>query len=314
MIFDLRSNEDRLKHLGKSVSSRSKQYRIKRIDINVKINVLAYSVEVLGGFLLGCLSLVHPATFLYIGVEIWYGNVIPACYLLNSSDTKAFIMEQGWVIALSKIFKNSKPMLKDKNNILADNQADDKSQAKESAKASKRLHAKQSNGQICAKDVEGNGNSSEFDKDTKPGERTKSIHCRALTQRSVHPTSPILPTKKNQPGTPILSKSSLNQVPCLTNEKYCSSRDVYEDPKPGPCKEVILHELDGIIERNTKDEVVQKYKYSVPHTKTSNGNQRYFYQTPSIFYIRHKRDDACESVQFQDDDMTITVPNQVEYP
>ena len=70
MVFDLRPNEDRMKQLGKSVSTRSKQYRIKRIDINVKINVLAYSVEVLGGLLLGCFSLVHPATFLYIGVEI----------------------------------------------------------------------------------------------------------------------------------------------------------------------------------------------------------------------------------------------------
>ena len=222
-------------------------------------------------------------------------------------------MEQGWVIALSKIFKNSKPMLKDKNNILADNQADDKSQAKESAKASKRLHAKQSNGQICAKDVEGNGNSSEFDKDTKPGGRTKSIPCGSLTRRSVHPTSPILPTRNNQPRTPIHSKSSLKQIPCVTNEKYCSSREVYEDPKPGPCKEIILHELDGVIVRNTKDEVAQKYNSSGQHTKTSKGNQRYFYQTPSVFYIRHKSDDASKSVQFQDDDMTITLPNQVEY-
>ena len=314
MVFDLRSNEDRMKQLGKSVSTRSKQYRVKRIDINVKINVLAYSVEVLGGFLLGCLSLVHPATFLYIAVEIWYGNVIPACYLLNSSGTKAFIMEQGWVMAVSKLFTKSKPKLKDKNNILADNQAADKSQAKKSANASKRLHAKQSNERSCANDVEGNGNSSEFDKDTKPGERTKSISCDALTRRSVHPTTPILPTQMNQPGTPIHSKASFNQVPCLTNEKYVSSCDVYEDPKPGPRKEAILHELDGVVERNTKDQVVQKHKNSAQHTKTSNDNQRYFYQTPSVFYIRHKGDDACESVQFQVDDMTITLPNQVQYP
>ena len=308
MAFDLRSNEERMKELGKSVSTRSKQYRLKRIDINVKINVLAYSVEVLGGLLLGCLSLVHPATFLYIGVEIWYGNVIPACYLLNSSDTKAFIMEQGWAIALSKLFKKSKPTWKDKNKILADNQADDKSQATKSANASKSIHAKPSNGRRCAKNVDGNGNSNEFDKDTKPGGRTKSIPCGSLTRRSVHPTSPILPTRNNQPGTPIHSKSSLNQVPCLTNEKYCSSCDVYEDPKPGPCKEVILHELDGIIQRNTKDQVVQKYKNSAQHTKTSNDNQRYFYQTPSVFYIRHKGEDACESIKFQDDDMTLTLP------
>ena len=303
-----------MKQLGKSVSTRSKQYRIKRIDINVKINVLAYSVEVLGGLLLGCLSLLQPATFLYIGVEIWYGNVIPSCYLLNSSDTKAFIMEQGWAIALSNLFKKSKPTLKEKGNNLAENQADEKTQATKSENASIRLHAKQSNGKRCAKKIEGNGTSSEFDKNTKAGRRTKSMPFGASTQRQVHPSSPILPPQNGPLESPIHSKSSLNQVPCITSEKYFSSRDIYEHLKTGASKEVILNDLDDIIERNTKGEVVQKYNNSTPHTKASNGNQRYFYQTPSVFYIRHKGDDACESDQFQNDDMTITLPNQLEYP
>ena len=314
MVFDLRSNEDRMKQLGKSVSTRSKQYRVKRIDINVKINVLAYSVEVLGGFLLGCLSLVQPATFLYIGVEIWYGNVIPSCYLLNSSDTKAFVMEQGWAIALSNLFKKSKPTLKEKGNNLAENQADDPIQGRKSENASEGRHAKQSSGRRCAIKIEGDGTSSKFDKDAKPGERTKSMHFGTLTQRSVHPTSPIVRPKNGQLGAPINSKSSLNQLPCLHSEKYFSPRDSYEHPKPGPNKEVILHELDDIIERNTKGEVVQKYENNARHTKTSNGNQKYFYQTPSVFYIHRKGDDTCESVEFQDDDMAITLPNQVDYP
>ena len=308
MIFDLRSNEDRLKHLGKSVSSRSKQYRIKRIDINVKINVLAYSVEVLGGFLLVCLSLVHPATFLYIGVEIWYGNVIPSCYLLNSSDTKAFIMEQGWVIALSNLFRKSKPTLKDNN--MAENQADEKTQATKSENASIRLHAKQSNGRRCPKKIEGNGTSSEFNKNTTPGVRTKSMPFGTLTQRSMHPTSPIVPPKNGQLGCPTHSKSSLNQVPCPTTAKYFSSRDIYEQPKPGPSKEVILHELDDIIERNTKDEVVEKCVHISQQSEISHGNQTYFYQAPSIFYIHHKGNDACDSVKFQDGDMKVRLPNQ----
>ena len=313
MIFDLRSNEERMKQLGKSVSTRSKQYRIKRIDINVKINVLAYSVEVVGGLLLGFLSLLQPATFLYIGVEIWYGNVIPSCYLLNSSDTKAFIMEQGWVIALSNLFKKSKPTLKEKDNNLAENQADEKTQATKSENASIRRHAKQSNGRRCRKKIEGNGSSSEFNKNTTPGGRTKSMPFGTLTQRSMHPTSPIVPPKNGQLGCPTHSKSSLNQVPCPTTAKYFSSRDIYEQPKPGPSKEVILHELDDIIERNTKGAVVQKYENNARHTKTSNGNQKYFYQTPSVFYIHRKGDDACDSVEFQENDITITLPNQVEY-
>ena len=302
-----------MKQLGKSVSTRSKQYRIKRIDINVKINVLAYSVEVLGGLLLGCLSLLQPATFLYIGVEIWYGNVIPSCYLLNSSDTKAFIMEQGWAIALSNLFQKSKPTLKEKGNNLAKNQVDEKIQTIKSENASIRLHAKQSNERKCAKKIEGNGTSSEFDKNTKPGGRTKPMPFGTLTQHSVHPTSHIIPPKNGRPGTPIHSKSSLNQLPCLTSEKYFSSRDICEHPKLGPSKEVILHELDDIIESHKKGELGQKYENNAPHTKTSNGKQKYFYQTPSVFFIHRKGDDACDSVEFQDNDMTMTLLNQVEY-
>ena len=313
MAFDLRSNEERMKQLGKSVSTRSKQYRIKRIDINVKINVLAYSVEVVGGLLLGFLSLLQPATFLYIGVEIWYGNLIPSCYLLNSSHTKAFIVEQGWAIALSNLFKKSKPSLKEKGNNLAENQADENIEATQSENASIRLTAKQSNGRRCPKKIEDNGTPSEFDKNTKPGRRTKPMPFGTLTQRSVHPTSPILPPKNGQLGTPIQSKSSLNQVPCLASEKYFPFRDVHEHPESGPSKEVTLHELGAIIERNTKGEVVQKYENNARHTKTSNGNQNYFYQTPFVFYINRKGDDACDSVEFQDNDMTITLPNQGEY-
>ena len=58
-----------MKKFGKSYSTRSKQYRMKRIDVNVKINVLAYSVEMLGGLLLVGLSLLRPPTFLYIGTD-----------------------------------------------------------------------------------------------------------------------------------------------------------------------------------------------------------------------------------------------------
>ena len=313
MVFDLRSNEDRMKQLGKSVSTRSKQYRIKRIDVNVKINVLAYSVEVLGGILLGCLSLLQPATFLYIGVEIWYGNVIPSCYLLNSSDTKAFIMEQGWAIALSSLFKKSKPTLKEKRNEMGENPADEKTQATRSENASMRLHATQSNGRRCAKKIEDNGTSSEFDKNAKPRGRTKSMLLGTLPQRSACPTSPVAPPKNGQLGTPTHSKSSLNQVPCISSEKYFSSQDVCEHPKSGPSKEVVLHELNHIIERNTKGEEVQKYENNDRHNETDNSNQKYFYQTPSVFYIHLKGDDACDSLDLQDNDMTMTLPNQVEY-
>lgn len=38
------------------------------------------------------------------GLQIWYGCVIPSCYLLNSDYIKDTIMEHGWMNALSQIY------------------------------------------------------------------------------------------------------------------------------------------------------------------------------------------------------------------
>ena len=50
------------------------------------------------------MAFLHPATYLYISMQMWYGNIIPSCYLMNCSDIKRFIMERGWVTAMSKLF------------------------------------------------------------------------------------------------------------------------------------------------------------------------------------------------------------------
>ena len=63
---------------------------------------------------MGGLALVPPATFLYLGTQMWYGNIIPSCYLINSSDIKDYIMDNGWWNGFSKIYskRNSKDELK----------------------------------------------------------------------------------------------------------------------------------------------------------------------------------------------------------
>ena len=111
-----RSNERRLKEFDKSISVRSRQYRAKRININVKINSLAYIVEVLGGVIMGGLALVPPATFLYLGTQMWYGNIIPSCYLINSSDIKDYIMDNGWWNGFSKIYSKRDSKDESKND------------------------------------------------------------------------------------------------------------------------------------------------------------------------------------------------------
>ena len=57
---------------------------------------------------MGSFAIIRPATYLYIATEIWYGNVIPSCYLINSSDIKDYIMDKGWLNGVSKIYNRRK--------------------------------------------------------------------------------------------------------------------------------------------------------------------------------------------------------------
>ena len=103
--FDCRSNEERLQALGKSFSGKSRKYRAKRIEVNLKVNAFAYAMETFGGIFLALLSAIPHANYLYTFTLIWYGNVIPSCYLTNSMDIKILMMEDGWWNGLSKIYR-----------------------------------------------------------------------------------------------------------------------------------------------------------------------------------------------------------------
>ena len=102
-------NKDRLERFGKALAIESQKYRAKRIAVNVRVNGLAFTVEVLGGFVLAFLSLLRPHAILYIGAGIWYGSLIPSCYLINSVDTKIMIMEHGWMKTLRNLYKKRTP-------------------------------------------------------------------------------------------------------------------------------------------------------------------------------------------------------------
>ena len=100
-----RENEDRLEKLGKSLSVQSKQYRAKRIDVNVKINGVGYLAEVLGGVLVTLLAFHHKVSILNTFALFWYGNVIPSCYLINFVHNKKSIMNDGWRMTISQLYR-----------------------------------------------------------------------------------------------------------------------------------------------------------------------------------------------------------------
>ena len=101
-------NEESLRRLGDTLSARSRKIRAKRINVNLKVNVLAYVVEVIGGLIICCGSGASSGRMLY-PIAAWYGLVVPSCYLVNNDDTKALILKHGWAPVLRNLFAKKKP-------------------------------------------------------------------------------------------------------------------------------------------------------------------------------------------------------------
>ena len=88
--------------------------RAKRIKVNVKINAIVYVVEVMGGlfvFSLAFLATLAPNVrtngYVYIAIQVLYGNIIPSCYLMNNSNFKSVVMKNGWIAAMSKVYSKT---------------------------------------------------------------------------------------------------------------------------------------------------------------------------------------------------------------
>ena len=94
--------------MGNVLSARSRLIRAKRISINLKINGLAYLVEVIGGILI-CTLAFSSGWRLFFPFSLWYGLVVPSCYLINADDTKNLIMEHGWLTALRRVYTEKQP-------------------------------------------------------------------------------------------------------------------------------------------------------------------------------------------------------------
>ena len=107
-LFCCSLNEDSLRRLGDILSARSRLIRAKRIKINLKINGIAYLVEVVGGILICTLAL-SSTWKLFFPFSLWYGLVVPSCYLINTDDTKTLIMKHGWLTALSRVYTEKQP-------------------------------------------------------------------------------------------------------------------------------------------------------------------------------------------------------------
>ena len=103
-----------MKNIGNTMAAQRKKNRAKRINMNVKINAIAYLAEVIGGLAVSSLAFLPIFTdiensngYLYITIQILYGNIIPSCYLMNNSNFKSVVMDNGWIAALSTIYSKT---------------------------------------------------------------------------------------------------------------------------------------------------------------------------------------------------------------
>ena len=102
-----RRNDESLRRLGDTLSASSRQIRAKRINVNLKINILAYVVEVIGGLII-CSGAGASSERMLYPIAVWYGLVVPSCYLVNNDDTKTLIMKYGWISVLRTLFTTKK--------------------------------------------------------------------------------------------------------------------------------------------------------------------------------------------------------------
>ena len=291
-----RSNEQRLKNFGKSLSMVSRQYRAKRIDVNFKINALAYTVEVLAGIVIFGLSFLRPATYMYISTQIWYGIIIPSCYLMNCSDIKAFILDRGWLAALSELYsKRPKKHQVDPNrNKKADNE-------QEHQETQGRSEPIMPNNQAEEADTRNQGH------------RVVHRNCLENVPRAKK-------SKRNRlemdtlEGEHNRGQKYKNKVQCTYNKSIGSDIgdiDISFDESCRRNNEVIVHELISRPETGasviSKTSPIYLFSSNYKSRKVLNKNSK-----ASVYYIRG-HPSATQSSKAETGSVLMLLPNQPDY-
>ena len=87
-------------------------------------------MEIVGGVLIASLGVLFNQkrggsdTVMLTGVQVWYGCVIPSCYLFNGEYIKDIIMEYGWIHALSQVY-TERPLSNNERSVSSNNSIGD---------------------------------------------------------------------------------------------------------------------------------------------------------------------------------------------
>ena len=131
-FYTFSRNDESLQRLGDTLSATSRQIRAKRINVNLKINILAYVVEVIGGLIICGGAGTSSGRMLY-PIAAWYGLVVPSCYLVNNEGTKTLIMKHGWTSVLRNLLSKKQPRETASTSTTAEVEAQNNEQVDHSA-------------------------------------------------------------------------------------------------------------------------------------------------------------------------------------
>ena len=237
-----RGNKERLKNFGKSLSITSRQYRAKRITVNVKVNALSYIVEMLGGMIIAALAFLRHAHILYTVGMIWYGNIIPSCYLINFSDTKKSILEEGWATGLSKLYKKKEP----RKSGESENEMKMKRRSKIRSDNSNNDLASQECREISSEPVSGETHQETESEDVGPTDSTTTDDL-----------SPISDKQKSQQGENAIKTRTRDPINQAGLRKESNSQNL----------QVILYDLEDT--RSSSSSKYNGYKSSVHHRNSN---------------------------------------------
>ena len=98
--------------MDKLLSDKRKARRRKRTEVNIKVTIIVWLLEVVGSIIL----MFSPKVFAHgqvgtatgvVFVILFYFVLLPCAYLINSDDIKKAIMEDGWFFAIRGIFNRT---------------------------------------------------------------------------------------------------------------------------------------------------------------------------------------------------------------
>ena len=216
-------NEESLRRLGDTLSARSRLIRAKRININLMINGLAYLVEVVGGILIIFLFSLSSTLKIIFPFCLWYGLVVPSCYLINNDDTKTLIMKHGWLIALSRVYTEKQPQ----NPLPTQRQRQNKLEVKSLKNQDADIRIPKTHQKTISNEVNQNAQLiSEKNVETPYANSGKVLSTPVEVLHISGRIKKHSESKKCQPGTPLFRTRHKNLYSEIIKEKICDRTDV----------------------------------------------------------------------------------------